>query len=237
MPKFIIFAHARSGSTSLANVLGASPDVSMAIEPFHEKYSVWNTSEPNYQEMIRDEASLHKVVDEIFSKYNAFKVLMYQLPTHLYLALLARKDLKVLFLKRTDYLAAAMSSLIAEQTGVWKKDDQKVQIDYSKLEPLNIDRLKEMIDYLGEQMDTFENFLEKERKGGYMKLTYEKLYSEDLEIDKLQIKKICKFLNISMPPEDIVQKYLKPSSAQLNYENIYQQIPNHDEIMQKLNTN
>ncbi|MBD3280690.1 hypothetical protein GF389_04155, partial [Candidatus Dojkabacteria bacterium] len=46
MTKFAIFAHARSGSTSLAQVLAASPDVNMTIEPFHPDYSKWNPEEP-----------------------------------------------------------------------------------------------------------------------------------------------------------------------------------------------
>src|SRR3989344_1983765 len=42
MSKFVIFATARSGSTSLAEVLGKSKDVKLCFEPFNADYPKWN---------------------------------------------------------------------------------------------------------------------------------------------------------------------------------------------------
>lgn len=56
--KFIIFAHARSGSTTLANVLNSCRDIKVSIEPSHPKYSLWNTGERNYSESIKDKRTL-----------------------------------------------------------------------------------------------------------------------------------------------------------------------------------
>lgn len=71
---FVIFANARSGSASLAKLLNKSPDVYLAMEPFHPKYSDWNPEERNYSKFIEDSQTMNKSLDELFSKYNAMKV-------------------------------------------------------------------------------------------------------------------------------------------------------------------
>lgn len=125
MNKFAIFAHARSGSTSLAKVLDASPDVNLLMEPFHERHVRLGLGDKNYSDFIKNPDSMNNSIDEIYSKFNAIKVLQYQFPDEIYIELLKRKDLKIIFLKREDYLAGAISGLIAEQTSVWQKNDQK----------------------------------------------------------------------------------------------------------------
>jgi hypothetical protein len=93
MSKFIILAIARSGSTSLARLLNASRDVELAIEPFNPDYTQWYPGEPNYIKRVKDEASLDKVADELFSRFTAIKTLNYQLDTKLYEHLALRTDM------------------------------------------------------------------------------------------------------------------------------------------------
>jgi len=231
MTKFAIFAHARSGSTSLATVIDASPDVKMAIEPFHPEYSKWNPNEPDYSSIIKDKISMNKALEELFSKYNAIKVLQYQFSDEIYIELLKRKAIKILFLRRKDYLAGVISGLIAEQTNVWKKDDIKTKVDYSKLKPLSISRAKKMLTYVSEQMEFYEDFLRENRKGEYLKIYYEELFSEDQMQNLEKIQRIRKFLEIKPPDSEVIEKYMTPSQTQINDKGDYRKIPNYQEIM------
>ncbi len=52
--KAIIFAHPRSGSTSLHKILNTHPDLNLVLEPFHENYGKWHPDEKNYIDFIGD---------------------------------------------------------------------------------------------------------------------------------------------------------------------------------------
>lgn len=231
MSNFAIFAHARSGSTSLAKVLNSSPDVNLLMEPFHERHANLKFGNKNYQDLINDKASMSEALDEIYSKFNAIKVLQYQFPDEIYVELLKRKDIKIIFLRRNNLLESSISAKIAEQTNVWQKEDEKGEIDYSKLKPLSIKRIGEIIEYVSEQMEYYENFLQKNRKGEYMKLVYEELFSEDFEENKKKIGAISNFLNIEMPKLEVIEKYMKPSNAKIGKMEKYKDIPNYEEIV------
>lgn len=47
------------------------------------------------------------------------------------------------------------------------------------------------------------------------------------------ITEICKFLDIEIPPEKEIQKYMKPSRAKQNQNNLYAKVPNYEEIRQR----
>jgi hypothetical protein len=55
--RFVLFAHARSGSSSLLEVLKTHPALRVAEEPFHEKSQQWNPEEPKYVDLITDRVS------------------------------------------------------------------------------------------------------------------------------------------------------------------------------------
>jgi LPS sulfotransferase NodH len=231
MNKFIIFATARTGSTSLARVLGESSDVKMAIEPFHEGFSKWNPEEKNYSKLIVDSETMNQALDDLFSRYTAIKVLDYQLDPEVYYSMLKRKDFKILFLRRKNIVQSVLSNLVAEKTSEWHKQDN-IEI-YKNLKPINLDKMSEMIDYVTAMNSENAKFLEKNRKGDYLPLYYEELYSDSLEQNNANLKVICDFLNISLPPEEAIKKYMLPSEAKINYLNIYRDVPNYKEIEQK----
>ncbi len=56
--RFILFAHPRSGSTNLANLLNLHPYLSILVEPFHENFHLWSPNNPNYLEQVVDAESL-----------------------------------------------------------------------------------------------------------------------------------------------------------------------------------
>jgi|SRR3989344_366890 len=231
MSKFVIFAHPRSGSTSLARVLGLSKDVKMAIEPFHPDYSIWNPKERDYSKIIKNPKSLDKALNELFSKYSAIKVLDYQFPEKIYFEMLKRKDLKIIFLRRKNLLAAAISNLVAEQTSEWHKTKNK-EI-YNRLKPISIKKITNWIKYVKETTKTYQTYLKRHRKGEFLELYYEDLYSNTYNKNLETINNICALLTISPPPKTAIEKYMNPSNAKINYNNIYRNIPNYKEILKE----
>lgn len=231
MSKFIIFADARSGSTSLSKLLDSSENVKLCMEPFHPDYSKWNPGEKNYNQSITSSEKMGKVLDEIFEKFNAMKVLSYQFPSNIYLAMLKRKDLKILFLRRKNNALGALSSLIAHQTSMWHKKDMDEK-SYENLKPIDIPEMKKMVDYMNELNEKYESFLKKYRSNDYLPLLYENLYSENDESNRKTILEICEFLNISLPPENIIERYMKPSNSKQNQNNLYKQVPNYKQIQE-----
>lgn len=235
MTKFVIFANARSGSTSLARLLGESSDVKLCPEPFHPNFSKWKPGRKNYSEIIKDSETMNQALDEIFSKHTATKALIYQFSKSIYLTMLARKELKIVLLCRRNLAQAALSSLIAQQTSIWHKSDIDESV-YDQLKPVKIVEIDKMADYFGEMNEFYAKFLKKNRKEDYMSILYEDLYSEDMEQNVQKISKICKFLGISLPPLRAIEKFMKPSKAKQNQNNLYKKVPNYREIEERFNS-
>lgn len=228
MSKFIIFASARSGSTSLARVLGQSSSVKMAIEPFHPGFSKWNSGEKDYSSLINSVDSMNQALDEIFSKYTAIKVLNYQFNENIYSAMLSRKEFKILYLKRRNTAEQVLSNLVAEQVGEYHK--QENQDIYKRLKPIDINKMNEIKEYLDSMNIFYEDFLNKKRKNDCMYLEYESLYSDDFDVNKNKLTQICSFLQIQIPNDEDIEKYMTPRLAKINFDNIYKNIPNYLEI-------
>lgn len=231
MNKFIIFATARTGSTSLARVLEESSDVKMAIEPFHDGFSRWNAGEKDYSNFIVDSETMNEALDDLFSRYTAIKVLDYQLEPEIYYSMFKRKDFKILFLRRKNIAQSVLSNLVAEQTAEWHKQGN-TEI-YKNLKPINLDKMSEMIEYIISLNSDNAKFLEENRKGDYLPLYYEELYSDSLEQNTTNLKVICDFLDISVPPDEAIKKYMLPSEAKINYLDIYKNVPNYEDIKMK----
>lgn len=103
--KVVIFAHARSGSSSLYRILQLHHDLNISEEPFHERYGEWNPSERNHVGHVTDIASLEESLHDLFLKYNGIKVLQYQLPVDIYTHLLLKPDFRIVFLRRKNLVA------------------------------------------------------------------------------------------------------------------------------------
>jgi hypothetical protein len=100
--RVIVFAHARSGSSSLYQILQLHPVLNILEEPFNENFTEWNPNNPSYLACIHDIPSLDAQLAEIFSIYNDIKFLNYQLPERLTTHLLLRPDCFVIFLWRRN---------------------------------------------------------------------------------------------------------------------------------------
>lgn len=232
--KVIIFAHPRSGSTSLYKILNTHPDLNLTLEPFHDSYGQWHPDEKNYIDYINDIPSLDAALEELFRKYNGMKILSYQLPEDIYKHLLNRSDCKVIFLWRANYLKSVVSVLIAEQTNIWQKSDfNKISGAYEQLVPLkieDIDGIESRIKGMREGIRYWDEIISKKPEGSYYKVTYEDLYCDNLEQELARVKDIFDFLGLEAPETDKFIKFLEPRNEQINTAETYLAVPNIREI-------
>jgi LPS sulfotransferase NodH len=228
--KFILFANARSGSTSLAETLNASPDVNMSIETFHPKYSEWNPEERDYSNTIKSEEDMHIALKEISEKYNAMKVLKYQFSKKIYSIMLLTKGVKIINLSRDNAFDAALSSLIAQQTNIWQKEDEK---EVGELKEIPVCKIQEIVENYDEDNSYYAKLLDNNKPGEHIDLVYEQIFSEDNEENMQLIEELADFLEIRVPSRDIIAKYMVPSSASIDSKKRYRDIPNWDEIRKK----
>jgi hypothetical protein len=233
--RVILFAHPRSGSSSLYQILQLHPQLNILEEPFNEHFTDWNPNNKNYLSLIFDIPSLDAQLAEIFRAYNGVKVLDYQLPDDLAVHLLQRADCKIIFLRRRNILQAVISVLIAEQTHLWKKWErtQPLEVYYRNLQALNIAEIQARIRELKDHLDFFEGVLDNRSEREIIKLTYEELYFTSFEYRAQPIDEIWKLLEISPLARERYQKYLLPEFAKINSVETYSFIPNAEEIEQR----
>lgn len=230
----IFFAHPRSGSTSLYQILQLHPELNILEEPFNENYTQWNSNNKNYLELIHDISSLEVQVTEIFTTYNGIKMLDYQLPDHLAVHLLQCPDYKVIFLRRRNILQAVVSVLIAKQTMLWKKWEMTKPLEeyYRDLQPLDIQDVRRRVTALKDHLDFFESIIGTRSSNEVMKLTYEDLYFSEISQQNLQISAVWKLLAIAPLEVEQYQYYLQPESVKINSAATYAFLPNAREIQE-----
>src|SRR5262245_21405971 len=160
--RIILFAHPRSGSSSLYQILQLHPVLNILEEPFNENFTSWHPDNPNYLERIHDIPSLDQQLAQIYATYNGVKVLDYQLADELIVHLLERPDCFILFLRRRNLLQSIVSALIAQQTGLWKKWEMTKPLAhyYRDLQPLDVEEVTLRVGMLKEHLDYFESIVD-----------------------------------------------------------------------------
>ncbi len=229
--RVILFAHPRSGSTSLYQVLQLNPELNILEEPFNENFTRWNNNK-NYRELIHDIPSLDVQVAEIFTNYNGIKMLDYQLPDKLAVHMLRRPDCKIIFLRRRNLLQSVVSVLIAEQTHLWKKWEMTKPLNeyYQDLQPLDIQDVQRRVIALKDHLDFFEAVIDAHLKNTVIKLTYEDLYFSEIPWQQQQITAIWNLLCIEPLALERYEYYLRPESVKINSPATYTFLPNAREI-------
>jgi hypothetical protein len=232
--RLIFFAHPRSGSSSLYQILQLHPELNILEEPFNENFTRWNGASKNYRERIQDLASLETVIAEIFSEHNGIKILDYQLPENLAAHLLKRLDCKVIFLRRRNLLQSVVSVLIAEQTGLWKRWEMTRPLEeyYSNLHPLDIQDIAQRVADLEQRLDFFEGILDARSKDEVIKFTYEELYFSEISGQARQIAAIWNGLGIPSLELERYERYLSPEAMKINSAATYGFLPNAREIQE-----
>jgi hypothetical protein len=232
--QLIFFAHPRSGSSSLFQILQLHPDLHLLEEPFNENFTRWSPHNPNYRDQIHDNASLDAQLTVIFTNYNGLKLLDYQLPDELIVHLLHQPDTHVLFLRRRNLLQTVVSNLIAEQTHLWKKWDMKQPLEeyYRNLQPLDVADVQRRVEGLQRHLEFCEAVIDTRPGVKALKLVYEDLYFTSAEQRNQQVAAIWRWLGITPLEAKQIQYYLDPAAVKINSAATYAWVPNAPEIEQ-----
>ena len=121
MKNFMIFAHARSGSSTLVKIIAAN-GLTVEFEPFnlgHHPYVNWIPKK-----------GFDKTVDIILSKKDGIKHLFNQIKKTNNEKLIKR--LPTIFLYRKNILDAAISLAISHKTNIWQSKQVKFKENYMK---------------------------------------------------------------------------------------------------------
>jgi hypothetical protein len=232
----VIFAHARSGSSALYQILQSHPQLHLLAEPFNEGFASWYPDAPKYLERIIDIPSLDEQLEYIFQSYNGIKVLDYQLPEPISVHMLQRRDLKIIFLYRRNLLQSVVSGMLAEQSSIWQKweIERPIQDYYQQLAPLSISDIRKHIGWSQEYHTFYGQIIAALPEDKRLILVYEDVYLGTPEERAAWLGRIWQFLNLDPVDSSAVQQYLDPHVAKMNSSETYQRIPNVDEINQQL---
>jgi hypothetical protein len=233
--RLIFIAHPRSGSSSLYQILQLHPGLNILEEPFNEGFAEWSPNGKTYLDKIVDIPSFEEQLADIFSEYNGLKMLNYQLDDDVLAYLLEKKDLFFIFLRRRNILQSVVSTMIADQTGLWKmwEMDRTFQEYYKELKPISISEIQSDILGIEMQLDNIERKLDSRPKGTVLKFIYEDLFFIPLEQQKRQIEAIWPFLDLPPLRDERIEYYLSPEKVKINSLETYHMIPNGQEIEDK----
>jgi len=235
-PNFIIIASARTGSTTLADLLEAHPAVSCLAEPFNPEHGIkWGKK--RYCQQLEDGTPLHEVVRDIFSEYTGFKHLAEQLTRSQNEDLIQFPNARRIFLWRRNHLQRAVSNHISMQAGHWKSDSNKILV--AKMEPLDIERLTRNIEKQKRRIARFRDLC---KEAGCFEVAYEDMFGPDCSNEKKHeiLDGIFDYLNIEsfkQLPSSVrnrMDTLLNPDVRKLNSELTYRLIPNFEEIEKRL---
>lgn len=228
----MLFAHPRSGSSSLYQILQSHPRIDILEEPFNENYVSWTPGNKNYRDLITDVSSLDEQLAEIFERHSGVKVLDYQLSDELNFHLLERSDCRIVFLRRMNALQSVVSGQIAEQTQLWKMWEATKPLEqYDRdLAPLSVAEVERRVAAVKQHMDELEAVVDALPDDRALKLTYEGLYFVEMAARVAQIDAMWDWLELPRLDPSVYEYYLLGDRVKLNPERMYAHVPNAHEI-------
>jgi hypothetical protein len=237
--RLIFIAHPRSGSSSLFQILQLHPQLNLLEEPFNEGYSNWSPDGKTYLEKLVDLPAFIAVLDDIFSRYDGLKLLNYQLDAYMNTYLFQREDLLFIFMRRRNILQSVVSTMIADQTGLWKMWEMvKAKEDYfQKLQPLDILEIQRDVHDINQQLNEIEGQLDQRPAQTVVKFVYEDLYFSPPAEQRRQIDTIWPFLGLSALEDERIRYYLSPEKVKINSKETYRLVPNIQEIEDQCGSN
>lgn len=226
--RVILFAHPRSGSSSLFQILQLHPQLRILEEPFNEDFVRWSPENPDYLGAVHDLASLDRQLETIFSRYNGIKLLDYQLPDELLSTLLQRASYRIVFLRRRNLLQTVVSNLIAEQTNVWKMWDLTTPLAdaYRGLDALDIAVVGRSVHELDAHLALCEALLRQRPAGTFLNLVYEDLYFAPPPAQLAQLAAVWQLLQLPPLESERLGYFLSPAEVKLNSNATYALLPN-----------
>jgi hypothetical protein len=231
-PRLVVVAHPRSGSTSLIEILDCHPELTLLDEPFNEDFSSWQPANSDYRALVTDVPSLDRVVDGILDDYSGFKVHTYQLDPELLAHLLCRTDLYVVFLRRRNLLEAAVSGLIAEQTGLWAAWHRGRALEdyYTDLAPLSVEDVREKLRQIRENIAEVAAILGTRSDGRVLELSYEELFLSERSTRWRLVESLWSHLGLPPCENPRVGRFLENASFRMGKPATYGRLPNLAEI-------
>jgi hypothetical protein len=229
--RVLLFAHPRSGSSNLYQILQSHPALEVLEEPFNENFVNWQPGNKDYLGSVHDVETLDEQLAEIFTRFNGLKVLDYQLSDDLVEHLLSRADLRVVFVRRRNVLKAVVSNLIAEQTDLWKVWDMTRPLEsyYAGLRPLDLEEVRGRVEWLSWHMQWCEAILDRRADGRVLKIAYEEFFAQRKEQEEL-LEALWRFLDLEPIPAANMEYYLQPELTRLNSPATYRYLPNAKEV-------
>ena len=213
-------------------ILDCHPQLTLLDEPFNEDFSGWLPANPDYRALVTDVTSLDRVVDGILDEYAGFKVHSYQLDPELLAHLLCRTDLHVVLLRRRNLLEAAVSGLIAEQTGLWAAWDRDRALEdyYTGLAPLPVEDVRDKLRQIRENLAEVAAILGTRRDGRVLELCYEDLFLGERNTRWRLAGSL--WSQLSLPPcqNPRVSRFLENASLRMGKPATYGRLPNLAEI-------
>jgi len=211
---FIILGHARSGSSTLKQII-ESQNISVFGEPFNSEVT------QKYLNLLKL-YNINFVIKDIFNEYCGIKHLVHQLNVEKNSWLIGKYP--IVFLKRKNLLQAATSSVLALQTRIWSVDNL-VRIGgreayYANLPALDIELIKKRLKEFKKDIDFCQNLLKKHHN-----VWYEDLYSDNW---KEIISDIFKFIKLPVNNWNSIESLVK--NNKLNDIKAYNNILNIEEI-------
>jgi hypothetical protein len=260
--KILIFPFPRTGSTTLLRILRLRNINMPGFEPFNvdqetsgNLISRFNGVIRNRQAYFKKRSNMENYLDYLFTSYEGFKHLTYQLDfndnKH---PLLRSKNSRIVFLWRRNYIQQVVSNLIATQTRIWNKwgknieKTEKTRYDNIELEP---EIIKNQCALWRNEKDSYLKFL-KEHNFRFMDVCYEDLFDADLkESDKIEkLNEILRFLEreeikfsrkklmlqllrpfVKQYTSEKLMNLLDPKKTRMLSEEIYRKLPNIGDIM------
>ncbi len=232
-PRLVVIAHPRSGSNSLVEILDCHPELTLLLdEPFNEDFSTWLPANPDYRALVTDVTSLDRVVDGILADYSGFKLHSYQLETELLAHLLYRRDLYVMFLRRRNLLEAAVSGLIAEQTGLWAAWDRDRDLEdyYTDLAPLSVEDVRDKLRQIRENVAEVAAILSGRSDGRVLELCHEDLFLGERGTRWRLVESLWSHLGLPPCENPQVGRFLENTSFRMGKPATYGRLPNLAEI-------
>ncbi len=216
---FFVVGNARSGTTSLMNLIANHPDMGKCI---YEPFLFWN-----HADKPLNKAKLQKFVKKIFRDYCGIKELSHDMG---YCGMARRYffslPIKVIRIYRKNKLKQALSMCLARKTKIWnfvgdnKRDYNNIikEIGAISLEEINI-TMREI--YFNEKK------LDREIKKSFL-VYYEDLFFSSMEQQENILINIFNYINLR-PTINKNMRFIF-SNGRVNNDEIYRSIPNIDEI-------
>ncbi|MBU1683416.1 hypothetical protein KJ742_05725 [Patescibacteria group bacterium] len=240
--KYLIFAHGRSGSSTLVKIANLHPKIMLCHEPFNRrKLDLRALKYKNITNRIEKTIATIDDIEEGFNiinqKYNGFKHVIGQLKQDIEPHILTGRNYKVIFLQRRNLLQMVISSLIARKMQKWGGGAERWRKKFKQhqFKPFDIELIQKRIQGISEKIKKYKQLL-KDNNIDFYNVYYEDLYGPDVsEEKKLQIiNEIFEFWGVGKLKK---LKYIKqakelldPGKYKLNSEETYKQIPNYKEI-------